>query len=256
MAALAMLATCGLTGFAAPPPAKTDAPKPLPEKIVTAWENAGAIVGWARVDEFGILRFILEKEGQPGDLATIRVIRWQEGLAKLPAPAVPFGLDISKTEVADAQLKELAELKSMQLLMLEFTQIRGAGLKELAGLKSLQTLDLSFSQVTDAGLKELAGLKSLQTLYLSACYQVTDAGLKQLNGLKCLRTLDLGGTKVTDVAVGDALERSLWFFLGRRHQFGLRRGALAQRFEVVPELLPFFPLRLRQLGEGVAWARR
>ena len=48
------------------------------------------------------------------------------------------------------------------------------------------------------------------------------------------------------------MERSLWFFLGRRHQFGLRRGALAQRFEVVPELLPFFPLRLRQLGEGVA----
>ncbi len=42
-----------------------------------------------------------------------------------------------------------------------------AGLKELAGLKSLQLLYLAGTQVTDAGLKELAGLKSLQMLYLA-----------------------------------------------------------------------------------------
>ena len=43
-----------------------------------------------------------------------------------------------------------------------------AGLKELAGLKSLQMLNLDSTKVTDAGLKELAGLKSLQTLNLGA----------------------------------------------------------------------------------------
>ncbi len=34
---------------AGPPLAKTDAPKPLPENIVTAWKEAGAEVGWLRV---------------------------------------------------------------------------------------------------------------------------------------------------------------------------------------------------------------
>ena len=42
---------------------------------------------------------------------------WPEGrLAKLPAPATAFGLDLRKTEVTDAGLKELTGLKSCKRL--------------------------------------------------------------------------------------------------------------------------------------------
>ena len=43
MAAVAVLATCGLAG-AGPPPAKNDLPEPLPKPIVEAWKKAGYIV--------------------------------------------------------------------------------------------------------------------------------------------------------------------------------------------------------------------
>ena len=48
------------------------------------------------------------------------------------------------------------------------TQVTDAGLKELAGLNSLRKLDLYATSVTGVGLKELAGLKSLQSLNLAA----------------------------------------------------------------------------------------
>jgi hypothetical protein len=40
-------------------------------------------------------------------------------------------------------------------LRLDSTKVTDTGLKELAGLKSLQLLDLRYTQVTDAGVKEL-----------------------------------------------------------------------------------------------------
>src|SRR5665213_3331243 len=99
-------------------------------------------------------------------------------------PAKPIvKADLSRTQVAAAGLKNLADLKGLQTLNLWDTKVTDAGLKELAGLKGLQTLNLADTKVTDAGLKELAGLKGLQTLDLSYT-KVTDAGLKELAGLK------------------------------------------------------------------------
>ncbi len=213
------------------PPAKTEAPKPLPENIVTAWKEAGAVVGWLRPMLSGFHSFVGEKEGKPGDLPAflfrrtnrLEVRDLNHLLVKLPIPATAFGLDLSETEVTDAGLKELAGLKSLQTLNLSYTLVTDAGLKELAGLKSLQALNLGNTQVTDAGLKELAGLK-LKTLvvpftitdldlkhYLAAIEPptainlsftpVTDAGLKELAELKSLQALNLGGTKVTDAGL-------------------------------------------------------
>jgi hypothetical protein len=199
MAALVLLATCGLGGVAAAPaPAKRDAAKPLPEKIVAAWQKAGAQVGWMRVDTFVRIRFRSEKEGVAGDLPAFRFSPSKAGvLARLPAPAAAFGLDLRGTDVTDAGLKELAGFKSLHALNLGGTDVTDAGLKELAGLQSLQTLSLGGTEVTDAGLKELAGLQSLQALSLLQT-KVTDAGLKELAGVKSLQRLSLGGTKVTD----------------------------------------------------------
>jgi hypothetical protein len=82
------------------------------------------------------------------------------------------------------------------------TKVTDAGLKDLAGLKQLQWLNLTKTQVTDAGLKHLAGLKQLRELDLRNI-KVTDAGLKHLAGLKQLRLLLLTNTKVTDKGIAD-----------------------------------------------------
>ena len=113
-------------------------PEPFPAPVEQAWTAAGAEVGWLQplkeipgISEF-VRRFVRKEEGQPGDLPAFRFRTWSAGLLeKLPAPDVPFGLDLS------------------------FMRVTDAGLKELAGLKSLQVLDLSFTRVTDAGVAEL-----------------------------------------------------------------------------------------------------
>jgi hypothetical protein len=48
LAALAVLASCGLGVFADAEPDKKDAPKPLPPETVKAWRDAGAHVGWMK----------------------------------------------------------------------------------------------------------------------------------------------------------------------------------------------------------------
>ena len=141
-------------------------------------------------------------------------------------------LALNSTAVTDAGLKELASLKGLQTLNLDYCRgVTDAGLKEVAALKGLRSLDLGYIKVTDAGLKELADLKGLQTLNLIGT-QVTDTGLKQLsevNGLqdlnlsltrttdaglkelaafKALQALDLHGTQVTDEGVA-ALQKAL-----------------------------------------------
>ena len=132
LAALLLLASAANTSRAGDPPAKTGPPKPLPENIVSAWKQAGAQIGWMRLDPFGDLRFVQDKEGKPGDVPAFRFVPWQEGrLPKLPAPAPAFGLDLSYTEVTDVGLKELAGLKSLQSLYLGGTQVTDAGVAEL-----------------------------------------------------------------------------------------------------------------------------
>src|SRR5256885_1267032 len=122
LAALLVLATGAGTGRAGLPPGNADAPKPLPEEVVTAWKEAGATVGWVRV----------QKLGSPVGMAA--------GLQEVDALKPVHVLDLRFAQVTDAGLKELAALKSLHSLSLRFTQVTNAGLKELAGLKSLHSL--------------------------------------------------------------------------------------------------------------------
>jgi len=107
-------------------------------------------------------------------------------------------LDCRHTNVGDADVKNLAGQKDLQLLSLWGTKVTDVGLKELAGLKNLQQLSLQNTKVTDVGLKELAGLDRLVYLDLYAVPGVTDAGLEELARLKALKHLELRGTSVTD----------------------------------------------------------
>jgi len=120
---------------------------------------------------------------------------------KLPGRPV-VEVDLGKTEVTDAGLKDLKEFKGLQTLNLHFTKITDAGLKDLKELKGLQILNLFFTKITDVGLKDLKELKDLQRLYLSGT-PITDAGLKDLKELKDLRVLFFAGTKISSAGLKD-----------------------------------------------------
>jgi hypothetical protein len=127
----------------------------LPGEIVAAWTKAGAKVGWLRPKR-GVLRFVTEEPAEAGDLLAFKFDRWTDGLlARLPVPAVPFGLDLSNTEVTDAGLGELARLSGLQALSLSWTKVTDAGLGELARLSGLQALSLWRTSVTSAGVAKL-----------------------------------------------------------------------------------------------------
>ena len=50
LAVLAVLASCGVEVSAVAGADKKEAPKPLPPKIVKTWRDAGATVGWMKMD--------------------------------------------------------------------------------------------------------------------------------------------------------------------------------------------------------------
>jgi internalin A len=103
-----------------------------------------------------VLRFVTEEPAEAGDLLAFKFDRWTDGLlARLPVPAVPFGLDLSNTEVTDAGLGELARLSGLQALSLSWTKVTDAGLGELARLSGLQALSLWRTSVTSAGVAKL-----------------------------------------------------------------------------------------------------
>jgi hypothetical protein len=118
-----------------------------------------------------------------------------------------YGVDLDNTKISDADLKELAPFKQLELLAFNSTPITDAGLKELAGFTKLRVQYLNKTTIGDAGLKKLAALKQLQELYLSST-QVGDAGLKELGGLQQLRMLYVTDTQVTKEGVAE-LEKAL-----------------------------------------------
>jgi hypothetical protein len=83
-------------------------PEPLPPKIVAAWKEAGAEVGWMResaldMPEKAGPEFVPEKEGTSGDVPAFRFPELRKGvLATLPAPPAAFGLDLRGGQTTDA----------------------------------------------------------------------------------------------------------------------------------------------------------
>jgi len=73
--------------------------------------------------------------------------------AKLPGRPV-VGVDLRDTKVTDSDLKDLKELRGLQVLDLSDNKITDAGLKNLKELKGLRTLDLINTKITDVGLKD------------------------------------------------------------------------------------------------------
>jgi hypothetical protein len=123
----ALVLVTGQFGFAED---KKDLPQPLPDNIIKAWKEAGATVGWMKVEPSGGLSFVEKPEA--GAIPAFRFLKWKDGVvAKLPVPEAPFGLDLSKTELMDAGLKELANLKNLTSLSLCETKVTDDAVEKL-----------------------------------------------------------------------------------------------------------------------------
>lgn len=110
-------------------------------------------------------------------------------------------LQLNKTQITDAGLHQLGNLKGLTLLHLSDTNITDDGLKGIRGLQKLRDLRLCRTKISDAGIESLATLKELRRLELDGT-AVTDAGLKRLGGMPQLEVLDLRGTQITDQGLG------------------------------------------------------
>src|SRR5262249_22199050 len=131
--AVAILSLC-LGNAAAQEQAKP--PEPIPEKEWPAWVTAGGTIGFMHEFVPGLVRSELGERAGAGSLPAFRFDDWppRQKLSALPAITVPFGLDFHGLKVADADVKELAGLKSLRLLRLNGTRVTDAGMKHLAGL--------------------------------------------------------------------------------------------------------------------------
>lgn len=111
-------------------------------------------------------------------------------------------LDLRQAQVTDTGLKEISRLSALHYLNLSGTPVTDRGLKELSRLTALKALDLSSTQVTGTGFKELMRLTALQSLDMEST-QLTNVGLREISRLIALRELDLSATQVTDAGLGE-----------------------------------------------------
>ena len=113
-------------------------------------------------------------------------------------------LDLTSTDIGDNGLAQLKPLTGLTDLLLNYGRFTDKGLQALAALPNLQRLEVARTRVTDAGVGALAGLTHLQHLNLNYT-KVTDTGIATLKTLTKLTDLDLDSAGVTDAGI-DALQ--------------------------------------------------
>ncbi len=87
-------------------------------------------------------------------------------------------IDLTETEITDADLENLAVMPELAALTLHGTDITNEGLNHLTALKNLKDLDLSNTNINDAGLKILSQIQTLEKLHLHTT-AVTNKGLEE-----------------------------------------------------------------------------
>ena len=121
------------------PPSTIAKPQPSPTPNPIAPED-GKLIADAIVEKAIRSRFSLNKP--EGKLT-------EEDLEKVTR------LDLSRTQITDAGLKEVVKLQRLKELSLDRTQITDVGLKELVNLQYLGRLYLEGTKTTAAGVAEL-----------------------------------------------------------------------------------------------------
>src|SRR5262249_45412833 len=116
----------------------------------------------------------------------------------------------------DEGLQRVGSLASLTQLVLSATEITDAGLRSIENLKSLEQLTLGAwneknglkippAKITDEALEHVSRLPRLRELNLQGCH-VGDPGLKYLRQMPSLVNLDLSDTQLTDDALPSLAE--------------------------------------------------
>jgi len=116
-------------------------------------------------------------------------------------------IQIEKTPLRDDDLKDLAGLEKLHVLLLDSAESRfsAQGLKQLDGLTALEHLRIRGSGIDDAALAQLAELEGLRILNVPHG-TFSDAGLQQLTALHDLVQLRFGSPHVTDAGMKSIAE--------------------------------------------------
>src|SRR5207244_300625 len=77
------------------------------------------------------------------------------------------------------------------------SQLTDADLEKLARLTHLENINLAYTKISDEGLERLAPLQNVKVLDLYYAEAVTDLGIAHLKHWKNLEYLNVRGTKVT-----------------------------------------------------------
>jgi hypothetical protein len=139
------------------------------------------------------LEFDPELEG-----AVTEALRQGQGKEK-----ISFGA----SAMTDEEMRAMRGWTNLKGLSLQNTEVGDAGLANVSDMRKLVVLNLSGTRVGDAGLVHLSRVARLYHLDLSFT-AVSDEGLAHLKGLTRLRELDVRGTAVTEEGV-KGLRRSL-----------------------------------------------
>lgn len=112
-------------------------------------------------------------------------------------------LNLQRTSVKDADLKELPGLEQLHELQLgEVSGLTDDCLIPVSQLPALSRLSMNTMPVTDTGIAHLEGKSSLTYLMLYGT-NISDRGISSLRQCANLMGLELGNTQITDEALQD-----------------------------------------------------
>ncbi|MBX3073604.1 protein kinase [Candidatus Obscuribacterales bacterium] len=77
-------------------------------------------------------------------------------------------------------IKQLSELKQVELLQLRYSNITDADLDQIVTMSNLRSLSLIRTDISDSGIMKLAKLPHLETVFLGTCKDVTPEGIAKL----------------------------------------------------------------------------
>ena len=133
-------------------------------------------------------------------------------------------LDLSHTELVDADFEVIGRMRELSLLILYGSPVEGRNLDHLSGCRSLtalqllqvhcdqnlldavgrlpqlERLNLTGTRLTDLDLSPLARMPNLKVLILDST-ELSDTQMLELSGLKQLEELSLSGNNVSEEAV-------------------------------------------------------
>ena len=111
------------------------------------------------------------------------------------------GRNVSNVAATDAGLEQLKDLPQLRALELHASRFTDASLSHLKGLAQIEQLNLMDTAVSGEGLEQLKDLSQLRTLSFSG--KLSDAGLQHLKVVTRLKGLYLWQTQVTAAGIRD-----------------------------------------------------